>query len=101
MKKEHDPMLSVCTVPSPLLIQNRIVSIENGFQKAHDHESGIADLLEVGDLLGRQSELIHTRKVRVGSGNNAIVVEHNQLFIGHLNIVEYKRDNVRKVEAVA
>ena len=67
-----------------LLVQNRIVGIENGFQKAHDHESGVADLLEEGDLLGRQVELIHTRKVRVGSGNNAIVVEHNQLLIGDL-----------------
>jgi hypothetical protein len=70
---------SVC-----LLVQNRIVRIENGFQKAHDHESRVADLLEEGDLLGRQVELIHTRKVRVGSGNNAIVVEHNQLLIGDL-----------------
>jgi hypothetical protein len=78
---------------SVLLVQNRIVGIENGFQKAHDHESRVADFLEEGDLLGRQVELIHTRKVRVGSGNNAIVVEHNQLLIGDLNDVHmYKRE---------
>jgi hypothetical protein len=69
---------------SCLLIQDRIVRIENGFQKAHDHESRVFDLLEIRDLFRGQAELIHKRKVRVGSSNNAIVVEHNQLFIGDL-----------------
>jgi hypothetical protein len=86
--------LSQCTSPGLieqgfcLLIQNRIVRIGNGFQKAHFHESGAIGLLDIGDLLRRQAELIHKRKVRVGSSHQRIVVEHNQLFIGDLKNVE-------------
>jgi hypothetical protein len=78
-------------------IQNRIVRIENGFQKADHHETGVADLLDKGNLFGSQVELVDRWKVCVGSSEQAIVVEHNQLFVGDLQYSEEEWQNKQRI----
>jgi len=68
------------------LVHQRIVQVEDGFLETDDHETGIRDFLDERNLIVLKSKLVSEGKVRIGTGNNTVVVHDNNLFVGDLSL---------------
>jgi hypothetical protein len=68
------------------LLKERMVLVENGFEKANNHETGVGDLLEEWNILGIETKLVSSREVGVSSGKYAVVVNNDERLIGHLGL---------------
>ena len=70
----------------PALIQDGVIRIEDGLEETNDHETSIRHFLVERDLSLVQSKLVRERKVGIGSSDNAVVVDHNELLVGDLRL---------------
>jgi hypothetical protein len=68
------------------LLQDGDIHIEDGLEETSDHKTRIRHFMVERVLSFGQTKLVRARKVGIGSSDNAVVVDHNELHVGDLRL---------------
>mmetsp|Transcript_37053 Transcript_37053/g.77006 ORF Transcript_37053/g.77006 Transcript_37053/m.77006 type:complete len:402 (-) Transcript_37053:423-1628(-) len=68
------------------LVHQGVIEIEDGFQETHHHKSGVGDFLSKWKFINVDTKLVGKGEVGVSTGDNTVIINHNNLFVGDLSL---------------
>ena len=74
------------------MVEDRVVGIEDGLKETDHHKASVHHFLFIHNSgIAFQTKLIRKRKVCVGTGDDTVIVNNNQLFVGDLSLSVFQQ----------